>query len=414
MGSGPGREGGGADRLVVALALSAGPLVSLGLARFAYALLLPEMAADLGWSWSRAGALNTANAAGYLVGALVAAPLARRTGTGRAFLLGAVVTTVSLLLTALTGAYAVLLVARTAAGVGGAWAFVLGAALVAAAGAESGPGRAALMLGLYYGGAGGGMTVAGLLVPWVLDRTADPSGAGGLAPAGLAPWQLGWVALAALGAVATLVAGLALRHTVEPAPPEAEHRRWDRRRIGWLSAGYTFFGLGYIAYLTFVIAFLQEQGVGLRTVAVFWVVVGAAASGGWFVWGPLVGRLGGARAMSALMVVLAAGTALPVLVPQTWAFFVSGVVVGGTFLSVVTAMTVGVRQALPPALWTSGLAFATVAFGVGQTVGPWLTGWFSDVVGSLGAGLVLSAGLLVAGAALALGTGARRPRRSST
>lgn len=239
------------------------------------------------------------------------------------------------------------------------------------------------------------MTLAGLLVPWVLDRTSGS-------------WQLGWVALATVGAVATLVAGLALRHTVEPtAPQAAEHRAWPRRRIGWLSAGYTFFGLGYIAYLTFVIAFLQEQGVGLGTVAVFWVVVGAAASGGWFVWGRLIGRLGGTRALSVLMVVLAVGTALPVLVTETWAFFVSGVVVGGTFLSVVTAMTVGVREALPSALWTSGLAFATVAFGVGQTVGPWLTGWFSDLVGSLGAGLVLSAALLVTGSVLAL-PGARR------
>ena len=60
------------------------------------------------------------------------------------------------------------------------------------------------------------------------------------------------------------------------------------------------------------------------------------------------------------------------------------------------------RRVLPPGLWTSGLAFATVAFGVGQTVGPWLTGWFSDVLGSLGAGLVLSGVLLVVGAVVAL------------
>ena len=127
-----------------------------------------------------------------------------------------------------------------------------------------------------------------------------------------------------------------------------------------------------------------------------------AASAGWFAWGPLIGRLGGSRAMTVLMTVLALGTVLPVVVAQTWAFFVSGVVVGGTFLSVVTAMTVGVRRVLPAGLWTSGLAFATAAFGAGQTVGPWLTGWFSDRLDSLGAGLVLSAALLVAGALLVL------------
>lgn len=42
------------------------------LARFSYALLLPPMRADLGWSYTTAGAMNTVNAAGYLVGALLA------------------------------------------------------------------------------------------------------------------------------------------------------------------------------------------------------------------------------------------------------------------------------------------------------------------------------------------------------
>jgi hypothetical protein len=33
-------------------------------------LLLPPMRADLGWTYVEAGALNTANGAGYIVGAL--------------------------------------------------------------------------------------------------------------------------------------------------------------------------------------------------------------------------------------------------------------------------------------------------------------------------------------------------------
>ena len=55
-----------------ALALALGAAVSLGLARFSYALLLPTMRADLGWSYFTGGAMNTANAAGYLIGALLA------------------------------------------------------------------------------------------------------------------------------------------------------------------------------------------------------------------------------------------------------------------------------------------------------------------------------------------------------
>ena len=59
--------------VAVALALSLGAAVSLGITRFAYALLLPPMRADLGWSYSLAGAMNTVNALGYLLGALLTA-----------------------------------------------------------------------------------------------------------------------------------------------------------------------------------------------------------------------------------------------------------------------------------------------------------------------------------------------------
>ena len=55
---------------VVILALAMAPAVSNGFARFAYALILPAMRADLGWTYSMAGWINTANAIGYLLGAL--------------------------------------------------------------------------------------------------------------------------------------------------------------------------------------------------------------------------------------------------------------------------------------------------------------------------------------------------------
>ena len=63
--------------LGLALALSLGAAVSLGVTRFAYGLLLPPMREDLQWSYTLAGAMNTANALGYLIGALAdAAPAA--------------------------------------------------------------------------------------------------------------------------------------------------------------------------------------------------------------------------------------------------------------------------------------------------------------------------------------------------
>src|SRR5262245_14379140 len=72
--------------VLTALGLSTGAAVASGLSPFAYALLLPPMRADLGWTYVEAGALNTANGAGYIVGALIGAWTANRWGASRAFL----------------------------------------------------------------------------------------------------------------------------------------------------------------------------------------------------------------------------------------------------------------------------------------------------------------------------------------
>ena len=63
-------------RLILILSLA--PTIGLGIGRFAYALVLPDMRDSLGWSYSAAGFLNTVNAAGYLGGALVAAAIVKR------------------------------------------------------------------------------------------------------------------------------------------------------------------------------------------------------------------------------------------------------------------------------------------------------------------------------------------------
>ncbi|MDR3489447.1 MAG: YbfB/YjiJ family MFS transporter, partial [Bradyrhizobium sp.] len=47
-------------RLILILSLA--PTVGLGIGRFAYSLVLPDMRDALGWSYSAAGFMNTINA----------------------------------------------------------------------------------------------------------------------------------------------------------------------------------------------------------------------------------------------------------------------------------------------------------------------------------------------------------------
>src|SRR5687768_6780125 len=66
------------ETVLLALALAAASAIALGFGRFGYALVLPAMRDDLGWSYGAAGLLNTANALGYLAGAFSTGFVLRR------------------------------------------------------------------------------------------------------------------------------------------------------------------------------------------------------------------------------------------------------------------------------------------------------------------------------------------------
>ncbi len=116
----------GARPWLLALGLSLGPAVSNGLARFAYGLVLPAMQADRGWTYTEAGWLNTANAAGYLLGAVLTFALVDRLGARRIFVAGMFATPLALAGSAAFGELWLQSAFRTAAGIAGAGIFIAG------------------------------------------------------------------------------------------------------------------------------------------------------------------------------------------------------------------------------------------------------------------------------------------------
>lgn len=372
------------------LALSLGGAVALGFARFAYALLLPVMRADLHWSFTLSGSMNAANALGYLLGALGSAPLIRRVGLRRPFQWGLLLTALSLLACATTGASVPLLGLRLLAGVGGALVFVSGGGLAALA-ARAHPERSAVLLGVFYGGSGIGILLSALALPPLLT--------GG--------WRGAWVALGAASLACLAMTWRTvhrLPQRVQAAPAGANHT--SLRPLTWALAAYACFGVGYIAYMTFIVAFLRQVGAG-GLVTPFWALLGLCVIVNPFVWGPLAARAPGARAMSAQMLTLAVGAALPLVSTRPPALFLSGALFGLSFLAVVTFTTIITRRALPEHAWARGIAAFTVIFAAGQVTGPLLTGALADSAGGLRLGLGVSAAVLLLGACLALA----QPRR---
>ncbi|WP_051603020.1 YbfB/YjiJ family MFS transporter [Simplicispira psychrophila] len=384
----------------VVLALSLGAAVSLGVTRFAYALLLPVMRNDLGWSYTLAGGMNTLNALGYLLGALTTPWLLRRMAPGTVLLLGALLATLFMALSGFFIDAVPLLVQRLLAGMASALVFVAGGLMAARLGALD-TGRSGLLLGIYYGGTGWGIVASALLVPPVLAA----------APA-LHGWTWAWWALAGVCALATAVLvwpARALRGLASGAPtasPGNAAPSAPPAPIAWRSLvpallGYGLFGVGYIGYMTFVVALLRDQGVGSLGVTVFYTLLGLAVVLSSRIWAGLLDRSRGGQALSRLNALLGLATVLPALSSAWPVALVSGMLFGGVFLSVVASTTALVRQSLAPVHWATGISAFTIVFAAGQIIGPTVVGAIADGPGGLARGLVFSAAALWLGALVA-------------
>ena len=374
--------------LLVAFLLSFGPAVSNSFARFAYALILPAMRSDLQWSYSQAGSINTVNAFGYLLGALLTRALVARVGNRALYGWGMVLTSLAIAATGFVRDFEALMAMRVLAGVGGAAVFICGGALSGNIFAQR-PQLATTTIAIYFAGGGIGLMLSGVAVPLLLDAQ------------GSASWPLAWRGMGYASLLMSVAAAWSAWGIAEPGKMAGE-ARWKLRPFAAELASYTLFALGYIGYMTFVIAWMRLNGASTATVIAVWFVLGLATLLAPLLWRKPAEHWPGGRPLAAVMAVLTAGAALPLASAQPAAMLLSAALFGLAMFSAPSSVGSFIKRALPRPAWGSAIATFTVVFAAGQIAGPVAIGWLADRSGSLQIGLAASAGLLALGAVLAL------------
>jgi predicted MFS family arabinose efflux permease len=369
------------------LILSLAPTIGLGIGRFAYSLVLPDMRDSLHWSYSAAGFMNTINAVGYLVGALMASRLIRRFGLAANVRWGTLACVLSLALCAISANFIVLSLARLVAGFASAAGFVAGGALAATI-AQSRPERADFLLSLFYAGPGLGILASGLIAPFVLQAFGPGS------------WWIVWWAMTLLTAV--MIVPLLLAPLSSGALASQPTRtRFSIKPVAVYLAAYFLFGAGYIAYMTFMIAYVRDGGGDASAQSLFWSLIGISAFATPWVWRRVLAFHRGGLSMTIILGVNAVGASLPIFGHSPLLLAISALVFGVAFFAVVGTTTAFVRFNYPPSEWPAGIAAMTIAFGIGQTLGPIVVGAITDALGNLSYALNLSAAMLALGAILA-------------
>ena len=389
-------------------------VLAMGIGRFSYTALLPFLREEFGLTRAFTGHLATANYVGYLLGAWLASRVRGRAGWFRASLAASAATTLAMGLTAEPGAWFLL---RFLSGAASGLAFVLGYSLAFGRMPAS---RRIPLSGALFSGVGLGIALSALLAPW-LTGLGGSSGAWiglGLASAVLAvvPWTVltsgeGQSAVGASSPRAGQASGpgAALR-AGQDQPPGPGHGPQQAasgpdprtRALPWLLTAYGLEGLGYIVSATFLPAVVVDLGGSTGNAASVWFVTGLAAAPSAALWGFLARRGNPATVLVAAYLIQAAGVALPGLLARSWplAGAMGGALLfGATFMGITTLAT-ALGATLTPEHTARTVGRMTALYGLGQVLGPWGAGLLADAAGGYVLPLYLSAGVVLAGAAL--------------
>jgi predicted MFS family arabinose efflux permease len=180
---------------------------------------------------------------------------------------------------------------------------------------------------------------------------------------------------------------------------------WPWKRCQPEFGAYFLFGLGYIAYMTFIVAWLRQSSaasIGMAlTTSVMWTILGLATLVAPLIWKGLFNGRRNGKPMAITLLVLALGASLPLVMPNLAGVWLSALLVGSSIFMVPSALTGFIQTNISKPAWGRAMAVATTLFALGQTIGPVAAGWLSDHFGALSIGLASSAAVLLLAALLA-------------
>lgn len=365
----------------------------LGLARFAFGMLLPGMREGLGLGYDQLGYLGTGNFVGYLFSVAIT-PILIKIFRPR------IVITTGLLLIAVTlagmsyaSSFLQLLMLYAITGCGSGLANISTMVLIAPWFRREKRGLAA---GLMVLGNGFGIIFSGLLIPF-LNQSYGVSG-----------WRYSWLLLAGIILLIAILAALLVKNDPEDLGLEPVGEKIPltanelyahvpkKRGRALISLGmlYLAFGATYMVYGSFVVtSMVEEYGFTEATAGQFWSWVGFFSLFSGVVFGTLsdkIGRKGG------LMVVFAIQSFAYLLAGSgcgTSALLLSVFLYGISAWAIPAIMTAAVGDYMGVAKAAAGFSFITFFFAAGQTVGPAVAGLIAEHYGSFSPAFFLSASI---------------------
>jgi MFS family permease len=363
----------------------------IGLARYAYTMLLPSMQAGLGLSYDRMGYIGTGNFSGYLLSVVLAPRLIRRFKPRAVITGGLVLITLTLFAVSASHGFFVLLTLYFLVGMGTGFANIPTMALISYWFRSDQRGKAA---GLIIGGNGAAIILAGILVPF-LNRTFGVNG-----------WRAGWLLLAIIALLVTLLAAWLVRNypsdvgleplgrATPPSPDQLVPRehRGDGTLLVRLGLLYLAFGVTFMVYGTFIVTtMVREYGFSEAKAGMYWSWAGFFSLFSGVFFGAISDRIGRKHGLTLVFAVQTGAYLLAGLKPGNMWLMFSIALYGSAVFAIPAIMAAAVGDYLGLNRAASSFAAITIFFAAGQTVGPGAAGIIARSSGSFTSAYLASA-----------------------
>ena len=362
-------------------------LLTLGVARFAYTPLLPQMQAQAGLGVAAAGWLATINYAGYLSGAFLASRIQNLQLKDRLYRAGMVLAVFSTWMMAWSTDPLGWALSRFLGGLSSSAGMLLASGLVLNWLMRHGHRSE---LGIQFAGIGLGIAGCAAWAAWL---------------SGWLDWQGQWLGFTALAAV-LLVPALAWLPRPEADGPQAQGADMSDRPpspayLRLFMAAYFCAGAAYVIGATFIVDIVNKLPGTTGQGNWAFLAIGLGAAPASMAWDLVARRVGDLWALTWAGLLQLVGIVLPVFPGGLWCTMVGAVLFGATFVGMVSlVLTIAGRYY--PTRPAKMMGKMTLAYGSAQIIAPAVTAGMAVRTGSYVGGLYLAAAAMVLGIVLLL------------
>lgn len=349
-------------------------VVTVGIARFSYTPMIPEMVEALGLSQSVIGMLATVNYAGYLTGALLITRISDIGLKVKLYQLGLLVAVVSTVLMGYTTNLWLWYLLRFISGLSTSAGMLLGAGLLMSWLIKN---NQKSELGVFFSGIGLGIVLTAVLAELIRDAFT---------------WDQQWViyGLAALVLLIPVWRWMPdYRDCAMPKTGSAGAGDERGRFIVMLQLAYFCAGVGYVVTATFLVAIAESMPELSGRGWLIWLIAGLAATPACWLWDVFTRRWGQWTALYLAYTLNSVSILMLILNTSMASVMLSAVIYGASFIGIVSMMLAMVGRVFPenPSRPMSRLTFS---YGIAQMLAPAVVGYLADVEGNYTNGLWLT------------------------